>query len=172
MQIITSIIAGIAGGIAGVAFSSLSTRLRAHRQEESSVLLLSVEVVQNLAASTAMNKQVRDPQRTDWDPKEADPGSFKHAVWDAELPHIINALAHNPQTFAAVMNAYMTLSAEPRMRLPEGQTHGAQRYQWGGWITPQIEYMHIAFEDADKALRETHNQLSKRSWLNRIRESS
>ncbi len=77
-----------------------------------------------------------------------------------------------PYTYKALMNAYGTLSAEPRMRLPEGQMHGARRYQWGGWVSDQIKDMKIAFEHADQELRKTHNQLLKRSWLNRIKDSS
>ena len=167
LQIATSLIAVIAGYV----LNSLSTSLRVRRQEETGVMLLLVEVQQNLAASTAMDKQVRDPQRSAWDPKEADPGSLRHAAWDAELPHIIRALERDPRTFAALMNAYGTLSAEPRMRLPEGQMHGARRYQWGGWVSDHITYMRIAFEDTDKELRETHDRLLKRSWLNQIKES-
>lgn len=134
-------------------------------------MLLLVEVQQNLVALSQMDKQVRDLQLTNWDPKEADPGSLKHNVWDTELPHIINALSRDQYTFAMLMNAYMSLTAEPRMRLPEGQMKGNRRYAWGGWISEQIKYMRIAFEDAHRELEKTHARLLKRSWLNRIRES-
>jgi hypothetical protein len=146
IQSVASVISGLVAG----GFVVVGVEMQFRRQNKAALRALMSEVADNKEA--AADIMVHSLATTTFAPGHADPGWFKHSIWDSQLPYAVQAL--DEATLLMVRHAYALLDAVPGMLIPQGVYHppGTSRYARGAWIDEHLKKISIAFQDADQAL--------------------
>ena len=134
-----------------------ATKMQFDRQSESACRALKLEVEANVEAISEM---IQD-RNNGFPFGHADPGWLKHAIWDFQLPYIVQTL--DPLTLADLQSAYSTLEAVPTMRTQTEQGVDIG-YMRGGWVEAHLDKMRAEFDQAENSLRDRLNQIDSERW--------
>jgi hypothetical protein len=157
---------GVIGSVVGGSFVLVALVWQFRRQNRAALQALMIEVENNAEIAEQM---IADRGTGRFPDGRPDPGWLKHAIWDSQLPFLVQIL--DKLTITAVVEAYGTLEPIPRMlvqvEVPIGIPIQQPHYNRGGWIEAQIDRIHTSFHAAEGALRDLENQMMSESWEHR-----
>lgn len=155
---------GFIGSVVGGSFVLVALVWQFRRQNRAALQALMIEVENNAEIAEQM---IADRGTGRFPDGRPDPGWLKHAIWDSQLPFLVQIL--DKLTVTAVVEAYGTLEPIPRMLVQGGVP--IPHYSRGGWIEAQIDRIYTSFHAAEGALRDLENQMTSESWKHRCRLS-
>jgi len=117
LSALIGVFGSVVGGFVAGVFVVVGVWMQFARQSEAAIRALKVEVSANVDAAKEMAPNVNGGLTPDaFHEGSPDPGWLKRAVWDSQLPAIVQAL--DQPTLMLVSRAYATLEAVPAMRVP------------------------------------------------------
>jgi hypothetical protein len=165
---VDQVAAAAIGGIVGGLFVLIAVEMQFRRQNKAALRALTSEVTGNKEIAADIMAYLPFNPDT-FEPGHADPGWFKHSIWDSQLPYAVQVL--DEPTLLIVRHAYGLLDAIPGMLIPRGGLYhppGTSEYARKQWIDDHLKKISIAFQDADQALA----NLRQRSGVTILREKA
>jgi hypothetical protein len=163
---LVQIVASAVGGLIAGWFVVVGVRLQFRRQSEAALRALIIEADTNAKIALQMVRATDERNKANGFPQLGpDPGWLKRAVWDSQLPFVVQVLDQN--ALALVSEAYGSLETVSGM-LYKFPDQPQAKWVIGPSVDSILSRIESSFHLAGQALRSQLETLNSKRWTVRL----